>query len=98
MTPNSYFTFASDSRFKTCNQERLHVVREQEWQWKQWRALLYLDVGGVDLSQEDLLRLQAAQLTQLFLQACVLFIHVQPQAVAHRRGPIQFNDYKQNRT
>lgn len=54
----------------------------------------YLDVGGMDLSQEDLLRLQTAQFTQLFLQPCVLLIHIQPQAVAHRCGAVQFNDYE----
>lgn len=51
----------------------------------------YLDVGSMDLSQEDLFRLQAAQFTQLFLQPCVLLIHVQPQTVAHRCGAVQFD-------
>lgn len=55
---------------------------------------LHLDVGCVDLSQEDLLRLQAAQFAQLFLQPHVLFIHVQPQAVTYRGGTLQFNHYK----
>lgn len=55
---------------------------------------LYLDVGGVDLGQQDLLRLQTAQLTQLFLQPSVLLIHVQPEAIAYRRGAVQLNDYK----
>lgn len=54
----------------------------------------YLDVGSMDLSQEDLLRLQTAQFTQLFLQACVLLVHIQPQAIAHRCGAVQLNDYK----
>lgn len=73
---------------------QLHAVRDQEVQCDQWSGLQYLDVGAVDLSQEDLLRLQAAQFTQLFLQPCVLFIHVQPQAIAHGCGSIQFNDYQ----
>lgn len=40
-------------------------------------ALEYLDVGGVDLSQQDLLRFQTAQFTQLLLQSRVLLVHVQ---------------------
>ncbi len=58
----------------------------------------YLDVGCVDLSQEDLLRLQTAQFTQLFLQPSVLLIHIQPQAITHRSGTVQFNDYKHTTT
>lgn len=54
----------------------------------------YLDVGGMDLSQEDLLRLQTAQFTQLLLQARVLIIHIQPKAVAHGCGAVQFDDYE----
>lgn len=56
----------------------------------------YLDVGGVDLSQEDLLRLQAAQFAQLLLQARVLLVHVQPQAVSHGSGPVQLDDCGRN--
>lgn len=59
---------------------------------------LHLDVGRVDLSQEDLLWLQAAQFAQLFLQPHVLFIHVQPQAVTYRSGTLQFDHYKPSRT
>lgn len=59
---------------------------------------LHLDVGCMDLSQEDLLRLQAAQLAQLFLQPHVLFIHVQPQAVTYGGGTLQLNHYKVSRT
>lgn len=55
---------------------------------------LHLDVGCVDLRQEDLLRLQAAQFAQLLLQPHVLLIHVQPQAVADRRGTLQFDHYR----
>lgn len=55
---------------------------------------LHLDVGRVDLGQEDLLRLQAAQLAQLLLQPHVLLIHVQPQAVSYRGGTLQFDHYK----
>lgn len=62
---------------------------------KKWPQ--YLDVGGVDFSQEDLLRLQTAQFAQQFLQPRVFLIHVQPQAVAHRRGTVQFNDCKHSR-
>lgn len=58
----------------------------------------YLDVGVVDLSQQDLLRLQAAELTQLFLQPRVLLVHVQPQAVTHRSGAVQFDHCKHNNT
>lgn len=61
---------------------------------QQWPPSLYLDVGGVDFSQEDLLGLQAAQFTQQLLQARVLLVHVQPQAVAYRRGAVQFDDCK----
>lgn len=59
---------------------------------------LHLDVGCMDLSQEDLLRLQATQLAQLFLQPHVLFIHVQPQAVTYGGGTLQLNHYKFSRT
>lgn len=59
---------------------------------------LHLDVGCMDLSQEDLLRLQAAQLAQLFLQPHVLFIHVQPQAVTYGGGTLQLNHCKFSRT
>lgn len=50
----------------------------------------------MNLSQEDLLRLQAAQLAQLLLQPRVLLIHVQPQAVPHRSRPVQLDDCKNN--
>lgn len=59
---------------------------------------LHLDVGRVDLGQEDLLRLQAAQFAQLSLQPHVLFIHVQPQAVTDGSGTLQFNHCKSTRT
>lgn len=59
---------------------------------------LHLDVGRMDLRQEDLLRLQVAQFAQLFLQPHVLFIHVQPQAVAYRGGTLQLNHYKSSGT
>lgn len=58
----------------------------------------HLDVGRVDLSQEDLLRLQAAQFAQLFLQPHVLFVHVQPQAVTYGSGTLQFNHCKSTKT
>lgn len=50
----------------------------------------------MDLSQEDLLRLQAAQFAQLLLQARVLLVHVQPQAVSHGSGPVQLDDCGRN--
>lgn len=56
----------------------------------------YLDIGSMDLSQEDLLRLQAAQLAQQLLQPRVFLIHVQPQPVPHWRGAVQFNDCTNN--
>lgn len=59
---------------------------------------LHLDVGCMDLSQEDLLGLQAAQFAQLFLQPHVLFIHVQPQAVTYWGGTLQLYHYKFSRT
>lgn len=59
---------------------------------------LHLDVGRMDLSQEDLLRLQAAQFAQLSLQPHVLFIHVQPQAVTDGSGTLQFNHCKATKT
>lgn len=59
---------------------------------------LHLDVGRMDLSQEDLLRLQAAQFAQLFFQPHVLFIHVQPQAVTYGSGTLQFNHCKSTKT
>lgn len=59
---------------------------------------LHLDVGCMDLSEEDLLRLQAAQFAQLFLQPHVLFIHVQPQAVTYRGGALQFYHCKSSST
>lgn len=55
------------------------------------RPMMHLDVGGVDLGQQDLLRLQAAQFTELLLQSCVLLIHVQPQAVTHGGGAVQLD-------
>lgn len=54
----------------------------------------YLDIRRMDLSQEDLLGLQAAQFTQLFLQPGVLLVHIQPQAVAHGRGAVQLDNYR----
>lgn len=48
----------------------------------------------MDLSQEDLLRLQAAQFAQLFFQPHVLFVHVQPQAVTYGSGTLQFDHCK----
>lgn len=58
----------------------------------EWRKKPYLDIGGVDLSQEDLLRFQTAQFAQLLLQACVLLVHVQPKAVSDWSGPVQLDD------
>jgi hypothetical protein len=34
-------------------------------------------------SQEDLLRIQAAELTQKSLQACVLLIRIEPEPIPH---------------
>ncbi len=53
-----------------------------------------LDVGCVNLSQQNLLRFQAAQLAQLFLQAHVLLIHVETQPVPHWSGAVKFDNCK----
>lgn len=61
------------------------------------RGKAHFYIGRVDLGQQNLLRLQAAQLAQLFFQAGVLFVHVEPQAESYRRGAVQFNNYKTDR-
>jgi hypothetical protein len=37
----------------------------------------------MDFSQEDLLRVKAAEFTQESLQACVLLIRIEPEPIPH---------------